>query len=225
MLSTQVVDDAVLTALRAAIAPDMVEEAVARALAVLTENQTALERQRVDLTQQMADVETRLSRLVAAITAGGFSETLLAHLTIEETQQRDLRARLAQIEAAQGVGSLDVARVTSEVRDLAGDVVALLSQERTPQTRAMFRKLFPEPLQGEPIVVNGRRGYRFTGRVSFASFLHGDVFEMLKRDLARKQPNGGGPNGIRTRVCSPPRAFAKIENTCGVLSQHLTLRD
>jgi hypothetical protein len=80
-------------------------------------------------------------------------------------------------------------------------LVAVLTQERTPQTRAMFRKLLPEPLQGEPIVVNGRRGYRFTGRVSFASFLRGDVFEMLKSDLARKQPDGGGPNGIRPSGC------------------------
>jgi len=89
--------------------------------------------------------------------------------------------------------------VTNETRQLASDVVALLSAERTPQTRAMFRKLFPEPLQGEPIVVNGRRGYRFTGRVSFASFLRGDVFDVLKSGFARKQPDGGGPNGRGSR--------------------------
>jgi len=34
-----------------------------------------------------------------------------------------------------------------------------------------------------------------------ASFLHGDVFEALKTDIARlEQPDGGGPNGIRAVV-------------------------
>jgi len=37
--------------------------------------------------------------------------------------------------------------------------------------------------------------------VSFASFLRGDVFEMLTSDVARaQQPDGGGPNGIRAVV-------------------------
>jgi site-specific DNA recombinase len=199
-LKTAIIDEAILTALRRVITPDMIEEAVGRALADLGTRRAALEAQRVDLTQQLAEVDTGLSRIVAAITAGGSLETLVVQLKIEEQRQRDLRARLAQIESAKGVGSLDRARVTREVRGLAEDVVAVLTQERTPQTRAMFRKLLPEPLQGEPIVVNGPRGYRFTGRVSFASFLRGDVFDVLKSDLARKQPDGGGPNGIRTRV-------------------------
>lgn len=43
-------------------------------------------------------------------------------------------------------------------------MVGLLTQERTPQTRAMFRKVLVEPIQGQPIVANGRRGYRLTGR-------------------------------------------------------------
>jgi DNA invertase Pin-like site-specific DNA recombinase len=205
VLRTEIIDTALLTALRTAIAPDMVEEAIRRALAVLTESHAALDGQRADLERQVAGVEARISRIVSAITAGGALETLVSQLKTEEQQQKLLRARLAQIEAARGLGSLDIARVTSEVRGLAADVVALLSQERTPQTRAMLRKLLPYPIDGEPIVVNGRRGYRFKGRVSFASFLGGDVLEALKIDVARKQPDGavlsqpdgGGPNGIR----------------------------
>src|SRR5437867_11924599 len=32
----------------------------------------------------------------------------------------------------------------------------------------------------------------------------------------------GGPNGIRTRVPTPPRAFASESGTCGVLSQRVS---
>jgi hypothetical protein len=35
----------------------------------------------------------------------------------------------------------------------------------------------------------------------------------------------GGPNGIRTRVCCPPRAFSIRSAGCTVLTQHLSLRD
>jgi hypothetical protein len=97
--------------------------------------------------------------------------------------------------------------VTGEVHGLATDVVALLRAERTPQTRAMSRRLFPSRFKDNTIVVNRRRGYRFTGRVSFASFLRGDVFEMLRSYVARaKQPDGGGPNGIRA-LASQDLAF------------------
>ena len=61
----------------------------------------------------------------------------------------------------------------------------------------MLRKLLVGAIVAEPIKVGGRRGYRLRGHVTFASFLRGDVFEALK---ASAQPDGGGPNGIRTRV-------------------------
>jgi len=77
----------------------MVEEAIRRALAVLTESHAALDAQRADLERQVADVETWLNRIVSAITAGGALETLVNQLKTEEQQQKLLRAQLAQIEA------------------------------------------------------------------------------------------------------------------------------
>lgn len=77
-------------------------------------------------------------------------------LKAEEERKREIKARLDAVLAAAGAVSLDAARIKREVRDLAGDVTGLLQTHRTPQTRAMLRKLFVGPIVGEPIVVDGR---------------------------------------------------------------------
>src|SRR5437879_10293640 len=57
---------------------------------------------------------------------------------------------------------------------------------------------------------------RYSGRV-LGSPTAGDEnpVEVSARD------SSGGPNGIRTRVSTPPRTFASESGTCGVLSQRL----
>src|SRR3990172_7186687 len=43
--------------------------------------------------------------------------------------------------------------------------------------------------------------------------------------LEHQSKHLGGPNGIRTRVYSPPRAFSAVSGTCALLTQHRTPRD
>jgi len=87
--------------------------------------------------------------------------------------------------------------IKRDVLGLVGDVTGVLRDHLTPQTRMMLRKVLAGQIVAEPIKVGGRRCYRLRGHVTFASFLRGDVLEALKTGA---QPDGGGPNGIRTRV-------------------------
>ena len=197
VLRTEIIDTAVLDAIRKAIDPSMVAEAVDRALAALTSRHAAWDAQQATLERELKDVDARVNRAVQGIVTVGASDALVAQLKIEEQRQRDLRARLAQVQTARGVAALDTAEIKRDVLGLVGDVTGVLRDHLTPQTRMMLRKVLAGQIVAEPITVGGRRGYRLRGHVTFASFLRGDVLEALKTGA---QPDGGGPNGIRTRV-------------------------
>jgi len=61
-----------------------------------------------------------------------------------------------------------------------------------------------------PVLVAGARGYAFTGDGTFGGLLAANTWPTTY----------GGPNGIRTRVCSPPRASSPVSNDYAPLTQH-----
>jgi hypothetical protein len=60
----------------------------------------------------------------------------------------------------------------------------------------MLRKVLVGKITCTPLVMDGRRGFRMTGNVTFAPFLKGDVWEAVRSE----QPDGGGPNGMSTVI-------------------------
>jgi hypothetical protein len=60
------------------------------------------------------------------------------------------------------------------VRATVADVRALLGQH-VAQARQMLRKLVEGRLDCTPYELNGQRGYRFTGRVTYRRLLPADV--------------------------------------------------
>jgi hypothetical protein len=168
-----------------------------RALAALTTRHAAWAAQQAALERDLKEVDAGLDRVVQGIVKAGASDRLAAPLKIEEPRRRDVRARLARVQTARSVTALDTDKIKREVFELVGDVTGVLRDRITAPTRMMLRRVLEGQIVAEPINIGGRRGYRLTGHVTFASFLRGDVFEALK---AGAQPDGGGPNGIRTRV-------------------------
>ena len=50
-----------------------------------------------------------------------------------------------------------------------------------------------------------------------------NLYEFLKHEAVKhQQKHLGGPNGIRTRVYSPPRAFSTVSGSYVLLTQHRT---
>ena len=88
------------------------------------------------------------------------------------------------------------------VASVGKEWVALLGwgSEREVKTRALSER-------DEGAMLRGRREFRNVLK-------HGGVKHQ------RNQP--GGPNGIRTRVPTSPRAFASESRSCGVLSQRVS---
>ena len=65
-------------------------------------------------------------------------------------------------------------------RDLqarAGDVRALVGRY-TPQVRQGFRKVLTGKIQAEPIEVDGRRGYRFSGALTIEKLISGEALAL-----------------------------------------------
>ncbi len=180
---TDRVDSAVLTAITEVINPNMVEAAVDRALSALMAGRDQQQDRRAVLGRDLEQVDAGLARIISAITAGGQIETLVEALKVEERRKQDLLARLAQAPPSPPV--LDAARIKRTLRELAADVITLLLDHRTPQTRAMLRKVLDGPITAEPVTVDGRKGYRLTGTANWGSLLDGDVFDAL-----RQQPDG-----------------------------------
>jgi hypothetical protein len=69
---------------------------------------------------------------------------------------------------------------------MAGDVSCLRLAHRTPQTRAMLRKVLVGPVLATPVTVDGRKGWRLTGAASWGSLLDADVSNAMA-DIANGQ--------------------------------------
>ena len=70
--------------------------------------------------------------------------------------------------------SLDAERLKRDLKSRVEDVKGLLSRQ-TPQARQMLRKLLADRLRFEPFEEGGRRGYRFSGKGTYARLLGGEA--------------------------------------------------
>jgi hypothetical protein len=83
------------------------------------------------------------------------------------------------------------------------------------ETRRVLKAVFTERIEFAPFNEGATRSYQFVGPGSYGEVLLSDTCPT----------SNGGPNGIRTRVYSPPRAF--VSNSAGYrsLTKHPFLRD
>jgi Recombinase zinc beta ribbon domain len=207
-LKTEAIDEAVLMTLRKLIEPDILAEAVAHALTVLMQGQDGYAEKRAALEAEVKDAEAKTARLVAAITAGGQIEALIDGLKQEEARKAALRGKLDAMPAAPPV--LNTEAIVTKLKEHASDLVGLLTAEHGPKTRALMRKLIPEPLAATPTETpDGRKGFKLTGRMSFAGLIDAQVAEMLTH--ATNTPTVVAPTGFATWWASISASLCGIQ--------------
>jgi site-specific DNA recombinase len=168
-------DEALRVALREILNPDVIALALSRAVDRLRSDQASSLDRKTMVEKELASIRQRVDRLVDAIADGSMAgDEIKARLQIETVKRHALDAELASLGTVGKVASLDTAAITRDLRAKVSDVTELLGQ-KTPQARAMLRKVLVGPILVHPVRRAGRRGFRFEGRVSFARLLSGEV--------------------------------------------------
>jgi site-specific DNA recombinase len=189
----QALDRAVVDAMANALDAELVEAAVAQALARLTESSGEEANRRPMLERAIAEARHREQRLAEAIAQGPPGDTppeaVITALRAEEARRKGLAQELATLSQPAAVVSLDRARVARELCTRANDVRGLL--RRQPEhAREALQALLADRVECTPVLIAGTRGYAFTGDGTFGGLLAASA----------SSTSYGGPNGIRTRV-------------------------
>ncbi len=172
LIRQEKLDQVVLDAIAEALDERILKRAVEKAAAQVARRRVAVPDRRAQLERELVEVEARLQRGLDALLAGiGAADELRARLKLEKDRKAAL---VAELEALKGRGRdvlrLDDQRLREELRTRVRDVRTLLGRD-IPRTRQILRKLLVGRLTCAPFEENGRRGYRFTGRGSYAEVL------------------------------------------------------
>jgi hypothetical protein len=132
-------DEALRLALREVLNPDVVSQALTRAVNRLrTDQASSLDRRSV-VERDLVAIRGKIDRLVDALADGSMAgDEIKARLQVETEKRRALESELASLGSVGKVASLDTAAITRDLRAKVSDVTGLLGQ-RTPQARAMLR--------------------------------------------------------------------------------------
>ena len=137
-------------------------------------------------------------------------ETVVAQIKIEEERKRTLTTEYEALESPSGPQAVDYATIARELRERTADVQAVLTRQ-TSQARQMLRKLLDGTIAVEPITIDGRRGFRLSGRLNVGSLLRAEVLravEAATRAEENNSPTVVAPTGFEP-VNESGRVFAK----------------
>ncbi len=166
-------DDAILSKVADYVLdPEIVDGAVADALAELRPDNEAIEGRRALLGDEIRKLEAEQAKFVAAIAIAGDVEALAQALRDREHRRTHLRAELASLDAAERLSRVDVSRIERELRQRVADWRQLLSRQTSGARQIMLRLL-----DGRIVCTPNERErlYRFAGRVKFDQLLSGVV--------------------------------------------------
>jgi site-specific DNA recombinase len=176
LLRHELLDAAFLDAIRARLDDGLVRGAIARAVALRRERQGAAVERRPAVERELHAVEQRIGRLVDAIATGGPVEELLERLRAERAR----KAALVEEQRAVNAGAVNVDRAGE---DLVARLTARAAELRrllgvhVQRTRQLLGAMLAGPVKMVPIVEDGRRGYRFSGRLRLGGLLTGAGLE------------------------------------------------
>ena len=183
---------AILGAIGEALDPAVLTGAMEKALARLTKRQHAHIERRAQVERDLAQVQQRLDRLVDALADGSLpADEIKTRLTTEKARKTALSADLARLERVARVAILNIDQIAQKLRTRVNDVAGVLGRQ-TVQARQMLRKLLADKIALEPVGAGRERGYKFRGNLSLERLIAGEAMSNTS--------DGGGPNGIRTRV-------------------------
>jgi site-specific DNA recombinase len=174
LLRHEILDAAFLDAIRGRLDDSIIRDAVARAVALRRKRQGPARDRGAALEGELQGVEQRIARLVDAITAGGPVEELVDRLKAERAR----RAALIEEQKAVNVRGIEqrpaelVARLMARAAELRG-----LMGVHVGRTRQLLAAMLTGPVPMVSVVENGRRGYRFKGRLRLGGLLLGEALE------------------------------------------------
>lgn len=184
-LRQDIMDSVILHAMNEALDERVLESSVAAALERIRSEQEKLPDQRTAMERELSLIQTRLHHLVELVANGKGTDSVIDSLHQEEARKKALLAELDRLNNLAEVVSLDSKRLAKDLRSRLEDIPALFARH-VPQARQMLRKLLDGNIMCEPIVVNGRLGYRFTATGTFDRLLTGVR-------LAANESGGGHP--------------------------------
>lgn len=194
-LAQAVLDRAVLDAIVEALHPRVLEDAIEKAIAILTEPDTSQSERREKVERELLRVQSRIDRLVSALADATLpADEIRPQLAAEKARKTALKDELAQLDHASGARP-DVTELRQRVQSLAADVAEVFSGA-TSETRRVLRALLAGRIELEPFGRGRQRGYCFRGELTIGRIITGAT--SLKENTSKH----GGPNGIR--------AFASI---------------
>jgi site-specific DNA recombinase len=191
-LRQDLLDRAILGAIRDALDPAVLTGAMEKALARLTKRQRAHIERRAQVERDLAQVQQRLDRLVDALADGSLpGDEIKTRLSTEKARKTALTAELARLERLTKVASINIDQIAQKLRARVNDVAGVLGRQ-TVQARQMLRKILADKIELEPVGSGRQRGYKFRGNLSIEKLIAGEAMNNTS--------DYGGPNGIRTRV-------------------------
>ena len=194
-------DDALLVALRGVLNPDVITAALTKAIAQLRRDQAGSVDRRAQIDKDVAAVRKKIDRLMDALTDESLpTSEIKSRLKVEKQRQDALEAEREGLAEAGTVASLDVARITKDLKAKVYDVSSLLGEgENVSAARGMLRKILVGPIVVSPIAQGETRGFRFEGRASVAKLLSGEVLNACR--VVAPTPIGSGTAGTVRWTC------------------------
>jgi hypothetical protein len=157
------------------LTPDLVEDVVARAIALWGERHAGLDTERRRLEAERRRVEQELGRFAEAIAAGARLPTLLDAMQDRERRRAEL---LAQLEHVDGLGRTLRPALTPELRASLRERLtawsALLGSDPS-EARPILRQLLVGRLTCQPRRRPEGRCYQFSATATFGGLLQGAV--------------------------------------------------
>jgi site-specific DNA recombinase len=179
-----ILDSAILHAMHDALDARVLEASVASALERLRAEQQHSPDRRTGLERELSLIQTRLHHLVELVANGKCTDAVIEALHKEEARKKILAEELARLDAMIETISLDEKRLTQQVLTRLGNLPAVFGRH-VPMARQLLRKLLDGHILCEPIMEEGRPGYRFTATGTFDRLLTG----------AQVVNHGGGGEG------------------------------
>lgn len=169
------------------LTPDVLEDAVDGAMALLTDDADDVRRKRLEA--ELAKVDAERERLVSAIAAGGPLESLVAGVTERERRRSALTSELQAIAAQRPARTADTARLRWDLLSLASEWRLVLADD--PQhARPIVSQLLVGRVSFLPLETKGR--WEMKGEGTLAGLFTREVFPSVWRPRRDSQICGSG---------------------------------
>jgi hypothetical protein len=157
---------------RDVLQPEVVSEAIRKAVERLTPATDLTDGQRNTLEKRIATTTRDLERLTAAIVDGGDAPTLVAAIRQRENDLATSRRELASLELLTQATTLDPDALQRDLRAKIEEWRELLGRH-IPQARQVLKKLLVGPLRFTPHRNGEDRHYEFTAQIALGRVFNG----------------------------------------------------